>query len=275
LNYNSIEKEIIGICICLEAIDSIANNGLVEIRRSSTSPEHTVYFHSQIHQELFLLRLLDFVKESGDSKLTGVSGSCLQILKTICENCSIIENDNLVKLQASVKELDDFLKYKTSINIWLPDFDIEARIEVTRLDLIIISGNHCKHNLSRLTGVSKKIHTILIKNGYCIPIEKIPLALDNFRDHLQDNYFIYYGSWITEIINNIRWGIQIYLTPLYNRSYTKKDDQYSYYYKIPPDVVNNIPQEWFWRLMNNIRKGPMLNPFKVHQYLKDKCSIEW
>ncbi|NLX74324.1 MAG: hypothetical protein GXZ13_00490 [Synergistaceae bacterium] len=181
-------------------------------------------------------------------------------------------------MKNSVQELDAWLKYKTPINLWLPTLDLEADIKVSRLDLIEISGNHCKHNLSRLTRVSKLIHKILNNNNNenSVSLEKIPLALDDFRTHLQDNYFIYYGTYLSEMLNNIRWGIQNYLQPTYKVSYKKDDyNDMKYSYEYPAQITQEIPRQWFWRLMNNIRTGPPIKKFTCARYLKNKSSLEW
>jgi len=240
MTYSTAEKEAIGLCISLEAVGDMVNHALLELRDVSMYPgEAEVYFHTHIHKELFIIRLLDFVKESGDSRLTGVSGSCLKVLQSACDTCSFDQEDSVKFLRESVKELDDWLNYKTLIKFWLPTLDIEADIEVNRLDFISISGNHCKHNLSRLTGVSKYIHSILDSNGYAVPLEQIPLALDDFREHLQENYFIYYGTWLGELLNNIRWGIQSYLQPTFSIAYTKDDpNDIRYRYEYPRAIAS-------------------------------------
>ena len=275
--YNTAEIETIGLCISLEAVGDMVNHALLELRDVSMYPgEVEVYFHTHIHQELFIIRLLDFVKETGDSRLTGVSGSCLKVLQSACKTCSFNQDSSVDSLRESVKELDDWLNYKTPIKIWLPTLDIEADIEVSRLDFIAISGNHFKHNLSRLTGVSKHIHSLLENNGYSVPLEQIPLALDDFREHLQENYFIYYGTWLAELLNNIRWGLQRYLQPTFMASYIKDDpDDIRYRYEYPEEIQDEVPRQWFWRLMNNIRTGPYLKEFTGAHYLKEQSSLEW
>jgi hypothetical protein len=277
MTYSTAEKEAIGLCISLEAIDDITNHALLELRDVSRFPgEVEVYFHTHIHKELFIIRLLDFVKENGDSRLTGVSGSCLKVLQSACDTCSFDKEDSIGFLRESVKELNDWLSYKTPIKLWLPSLDIEADIEVSRLDFISISGNHCKHNLSRLTGVSKDIHSLLDSHGYSVPIEQIPLALDDFREHLQENYFIYYGTWLGELLNNIRWGLQDYLLPTFTTAYTKDDpDNIRYRYEYPEEIKQEIPRQWFWRLMNNIGTRPYLKKFSGAHYLKKQSSLEF
>lgn len=277
MTHSPAEKEAIGLCISLEAIGDMANHALLELRDVSKYPgEVEVYFHTHIHRDLFMIRLLDFVKESGDSKLTGVSGSCLKVLQSACDTCSFDHEDSVGPLRESVNQLNDWLNYKTPLKLWLPTLDIEADIEVSRQDFIAISGNHCKHNLSRLTGVSKHIHSILNSNGYTVSLEQIPLALDDFREHLQENYFIYYGTWLAELLNNIRWALQIYLQPTFTASYTKDNpEDVRYRYEYPEEIQQEIPRQWFWRLMNNIRTGPYLKEFSGAHYLKEQSSLEW
>jgi hypothetical protein len=276
MTYTVAEKEVIGLCIALEAVGDMVNHALLELRDVSSYPgEVEVYFHTHIHQELFIIRLLDFVKESVDSKLTGVSGSCITVLQSACSTCSFNKDDSVELLRRSVKELDDWLKTTRKMKLWLPTLDVEADIEVSRLDFIKISGNHFKHNLSRLTGVSKHISTILEKNGYSVPLEQIPLALDDFREHLQENYFIYYGTWLTELLNNVRWGLQLYLLPIFMASYAKDDpDDIRYHYEYPKEIKNDIPKQWFWRLMNNVRSQPYIKQFFGAHYLKKESSLE-
>ena len=73
-NYNAAEQEAIGLCVCLEAVNDITNHSFLELRDVSSLTEETeVYFHSHIHQQLFLIRLLDFVKEVWDKQLTGIN----------------------------------------------------------------------------------------------------------------------------------------------------------------------------------------------------------
>lgn len=252
----------------------MVNHSLLELRDVPPG-EVEVCFHTPIHQELFIIRLLDFVKEKGDPELTGVSGSCLKVLQTACDTGSFDQEGSVGALRKTVKELDDWLNYKTQIKLWLPTLNIKADIKVSRLKFIEISGNHCKHNLSRLTRVSSDIHSILSSNGCSVPLKQIPLALDDFREHLQGNYFIYYGTWLGELLNNIRWGLQNYLQPTFTSSYKKDDlNDMRYRYEYPEEITQEIPRQWFWRLMNNIRTGPCLKKFSGTHYLKKQSSME-
>ncbi len=157
MTYNTAEYETIGLCIALEAVGDIVNHALLELRDVKSIPGETeVYFHSHIHKQLFLIRLLDFTKESGDNRLTGVNGSCLDVLREACSTKSFNIEGSVDELTKSVEAFDNWINQRTNITLWLPTLDINAEIEVPRLDLLFITGNQSKHNLSRLTGVSRQ-----------------------------------------------------------------------------------------------------------------------
>jgi len=274
--YSLAERETIGLCICLEAVSDIANHSLLTLRDVSAFPgEVEAIFQTGVHRDLFLIRLLDFVKEGGSKELTGIKGSCLDVLKNACITKCFDVNGSVEELQNSVNALECWLNVKKEITLWLPTLNINAKINISTLDFLNIAGNHSKHNLSRLTGVSKDIAKIMDTHGYPVSEEQIPLALDDFREHLSENYFVYYSTWLSELLNNIRWGLQSYLTPIFINSYkTDTNDSALYSYKYPPEITNALSREWFWRLMNNIRARPYIKRFSGAHYLKNKSCLE-
>ena len=275
-NFNQTEIETIRLCIALEAIGDIANHQLVELREVCKFPgEYEVYFHESVHQQLFLIRLLDFAKESCDSKLTGVKGSILNVLEAISSSGLFDVNGSISALQGSIESLNTWLNTKKNVRLWLPSLDVEAELSLSYLEFLTITGNHSKHNLARLTGVSNNIFKILEAHGYTICSEEIPFALDDFEEHLQENYFIYYGTWITELLNNIRWGIQEYLQPTFETAYRSENSICRYTYEFPGAIQDALAKKWFWWLMNNIRTGPYLKKFKGASYLKHSSSLEY
>lgn len=277
MTYTETEKEAIGLCISLEAAGDLANHALLDLQEDPSPPyESEVYFKSRVHQQLFLIRLLDFAKESGDSSLTGVSGSCLQVLRAACETQSFDKAGSVNELARAVDELSNWLSYKASIKLWLPTLNINATIDVSRLEFLNIAGNQHKHNISRLTGVSKDIKNILQNSGYDVPAVEIPLALDDFSEHLDENYFAYYGTWLAELINNICWGVHAYLKPAFVESFRALETDSIYYeYSFPEEIKDNVARQWFWRLMNIVRSKPYLNKFVGSHYLKKQSSLEW
>lgn len=272
---HAIEQESIGLCICIEALNNIVNHSLVELREVTKFPgEYEVYFQDSVHRELFLLRVLDFVKESSDKDLTGVKGSCLKVLEHACESACFNRENSVENLKLAVNSLTEWLNYRSPMTFWLPDLNINAKLNVSRLELLHISGNYSKHNLSRLTGVSKSIHKMLSDNGYEVSLESIPFAIDYFCKHLNDNYFIYYCSWITELLNNLRWAIYDYLYLAFLEFGIKKSE-FHFSYKFPNEIDNETKEKWFWGMMNGVLKKPYLKRFEAAHYLKNQSSLEW
>lgn len=269
------EKETIGLCIAIEALDDIANHALFTMRDVQAFPgEAELIFDTSVHRDLFLVRLLDFVKEGGAKSLTGVEGSCLGVVKHWALNPSFDQAGSANELRSSITELEEWLQAKSPVSLWLPTLDIDAKLSISRLEFITIAGNCSKHNLSRLTGVSKRVMTILTEHGFSVDAEMIPLALEDFREHLSENYFVYYSTWLAELLNNIRWALHTYLWPTFLASYKPEADG-TYHYVYPASIASKIPQQWFWRLMNHVRSEPKLKRFVGAHYLKDESSLEW
>lgn len=269
-----IEQETVGLSVCISALNNIVNHALVELREVKKYPgECEVYFHSNIHQQLFLLRALDFVKENGDKNLTGVKGSCVDVLKTACQSASFDKNGSINDLRRATEQLDEWLKYQSSATFWLPDLDKNVTLNVSRLELLHISGNQSKHNISRLTGVSKKFQEILRRNEYTIELSAVPFVIDYFYEHLSDNYFIYYGTWLTELLNNVRWGIREYLYPCFQETMIRKGE-FRYTYRFPEGINDETSKKWYWEMMNGVLTDPYLKRFAGAHYLKDRSSLE-
>ena len=270
MTYSAAEREAIGLCIALEALGDIANHSLLKLIDVSSFPgEAEVHFPSRVHQQLFLARLLDFAKETGDASLTGVKGSCVSVLQAACESRCFDQSNSVASLKDSTAALVGWLETKTPLKLWLPSLDLEAKLNVPRIEFLYISGNQAKHNLSRLTGLSKRIRSLLKDHGYEVVLDQVPLALDDFQEHLQEDYFSHYGTWLAELLNNVRWSLQEYLLPTFNASLKRgPDDELRYTYDYPATITNQVPRAWFWRLMNNVRSGPFLKRFEGAHYMK-------
>ncbi len=270
-----IERESIGLSICIEALNNIVNYSLVDLREVKKYPgEYEVYFHDYAHKYLFLVRALDFVKEKGDAALTGINGSCLDVLRLACVTASFDREGSVKPLSTAVNAVENWLNYRSPMIFWLPDLDVNAELTVSRLELLHISGNYSKHNLSRLTRVSREFHNILENNGYAVELGSIPFALDYFCEHLNENYFIYYCTWMTELLNNLRWAIYDYLHPVFLDTYIKKSN-FHYTYDYPTGINSDAGKKWFWGMMNGVLSKPYFPRIKGAHYLKDQSSLEW
>ncbi|WP_191236794.1 hypothetical protein [Cobetia marina] len=82
-----------------------------------------------VHRSLFVIRFLDFAKEAGDSQLTGVTGSCVDILDAVCANQCLGIDGSACKLEDAVHELKNWLNRKASVKLWLPTLNVNAVIE--------------------------------------------------------------------------------------------------------------------------------------------------
>ena len=273
MSQNAAEKEVIGLCIVWEALGEIVNHSLLQILRSNDSTgDAEVRFQTREHQQLFLVRLLDFVDEKGDKTLTGVKGSCLDVLRTVCRTRRFDVDGSSGPLGHAVEGFHGWLSANTPLTLWLPTLDIEARLRVPRRELLFIAGNQSKHNLARLSGVVNRTSKLLLEHGHSVSPELIPLALDEIRHQLHEDYFAYYGAWISEHLVLLQWAIHNYLQPTFQRVYRPPaGGDYRYSYEVPPDIDSEIGRHWFWRLMNHVRARPFVEPFFAPKYLKEEA----
>ncbi|KTF19466.1 hypothetical protein ATS76_02240 [Pseudoalteromonas sp. 10-33] len=71
------------------------------------------------------------------------------------------------------------------------------------------------------------------------------------------------------MINNIRWGIHLYLLPEFQRSHTWINrDEGSYKYLIPCNIKTQFTKNCYWELMNEVRRKPHVQPFSADKDLK-------
>jgi hypothetical protein len=260
VTFNVVESEVIGLCIAVEALDAMVNHTLFDLYDGQTTGESEVRYKSEVHQQLLTVLLLDFVRENGKKALTGVDGSCLDVIEAVCMTRSFEHDGSVAGLETPVQTLRAWLNKKMAVSLWLPTFGFTANLSIQRLEFLFTSGNQSKHNLSRLTGVSERIVKILSDNGYLVTWEKVLLGLDDFRVHYDENYLAYYGTWLAEMLNNVRWGVQDYLAQQYELS-LKPLEKGGYTYEYPKLVEHPIAREWYFRLMNRVRSGPCLKRF--------------
>ena len=268
MTFNTAENEAVGLCVAVEALNGMVNHSLLSLLDVSAYPgEAEVRFQSRPHEELFLARLLDFAKEGADSQLTGASGSCLEVLAAATDTKSFDRENSVRHLTMATAAIRQWLDAETTLTLWIPTLDLNAQLRVPRLEFLYIAGNCAKHNLARLTGVAKRIDSILKGHGYTYPEKHLLLALDEFGDNLQEDYFVYYGTWLAELLNSLRWGVQDYLQPLFSWSY-RRTGEWQYEYQYPPDIVDDVAREWFWRLLNHVRAAPHVARFQGARYMK-------
>jgi hypothetical protein len=270
------KKEVIGLCICIEALDDMVNRAMVDVVPITSFPgEMQAMFMTTAHKDLFLIRALDFVHEGGSESLTGTKGSCLDVLKKACLTKTFDINESCEELIDTSQELHDWLNAIQEIDLWLGSLDIQVKLSITRKQLIYFSGNQSKHNVSRLTNVSRRFADALIAAGHNISSKEMILALDDVREHLSGNYFSYYSTWLVQLFANLRHAIHVYLLPEYRLRYRMVDyDTGQYEFLLPEFALEGTDKTWFWRLMNHVRDEPIFPKLKAWRHLRDKSSLE-
>lgn len=274
---NPKEREVVGLAVCLEALKSLVNKQLLHFTPVTQTPEEMeVRYPSSVHRDLFVIRLQDFLSETGSKDVLGYKASCLEVLQTVAAQPLFDRNGSSQALVAAVHELTAWINAPITPKFWLPTVGVEAVLIVSIKELLYISGNQAKHNPSRLSRVSKAVSELLKKHGHEVPAHQVAFVLNELQEHLGENLFLYYASWAAELLNAVWWGVQRYLEPLFQESYVQGDgDPPRYSYTNPEGVVALEAQGWFWELMNSIRTRPYVAPFKASRFLREKSSLEW
>lgn len=271
------EREVVGLAVCIEALNSLVNHAVLQFTPVSNQPgEMEVRFHNSAHRDLFLIRLQDFLSEKGCETVLGAEMTCVEVLQAACAQRQFEVGGSGTSLTTAVTELTEWLAAPLAAKLWLPTIDVEAKLRVTRAQMLRIAGNQAKHNPSRLSRVAKFASKLLREQGYDVPPHLIPFVLNDFRDHLHDNFFIYYASWTAELLNNVRWGVQRYLEPLLHQSLIPEDGDFPrWHYLYPAEVTSDVAQAWFRELMGRLTSPPPVRPFKASGFLREQSSLEW
>ncbi|WP_233847944.1 hypothetical protein [Paraburkholderia sp. HD33-4] len=154
--------------------------------------------------------------------------------------------------------------------VWFGEIDVEADIRIERIRYIKICGDIAKHNFSRLQSNVEKIIQTLRKSGVEIDAEAGFKALPGFYEWFHENIFVYHSSHIAQMLNDLLWGIYLYLTPEFQRSYQEGPRDLAYSYQYPAGCNHSFARSAYWSLMNHVRRGPYLPRFAVDPSLKSE-----
>jgi hypothetical protein len=265
INSTDLEYEVFSLKILVDTIDSMVNHEVLEL--TGSNPDVTVYFDTSIHQNYFYIILVDFLSKT-DQLITGGEFTCVGLLENICSKPQFDMDNSAMPLNQAFNILKAWLEQEvTIVNMWLPSVDKECSIKLARSEFIIISGNISKHHFARLTRIAEKIRKILKKNGVDISFHDALLILPDFYERLNDDILGYHTSYISEMLNNIRWGIHEYLLPEFEQSY-QQIDELDYEYVYPEQIKVKFAKNYYWDLMNLIRRKPYVKKFEVTKYLK-------
>jgi hypothetical protein len=151
----------------------------------------------------------------------------------------------------------------------LPAADADTQLAVPRKTFLKICGNISKHSILRQSGPARELQDLLERSGVSLSLDEAVLALEDFYERFHTDIFNYHASTIAEFLNEIRWGVFEYLKPEYLRSYTPQGgDPPRYSYSYPAGVCAKLPRAFYWELMNDVRRKPIVERFVVTRYLK-------
>ena len=263
---SDIETEIVILKAVNEIIDSLVNFEMLSL--SGTDPEAMIRFKSMTHQRFFSTVLVDFLSRT-DKKGPVKADSYLGALRNIGQNPSLAAVEYAASLREATDQFVAWLEFVASIDVWLPSIAIQGPLQLSRLTLLKMCGNISKHNFLRNIGVAEELRKALEAIHPPATLEDAMLALADFYEKSQNNFFAYHSSTIAEFLNNIRWEIFEYLRPEFQRSYVLEGgDPPKYGYTYPIGVSQELAKQCYWDLMNDVRSGPFVRRFQVPDELK-------
>jgi len=220
-----------------------------------------VHLETSVHQQLFNILLLDFL-ELVNLELTNIKGSCVELLEEVCRLASFNNNGSVNFLHDPLEKLKTWLEKIIPVETFFPSISRTISLEIKRKDSLYICGNISKHNVSRLTGAGKRLREILQDHDVIVDSKKVLYLLGDFYKRFHEDILEYQATVITELLNNVRWGIHKYLYPEYFQAKIQDTpDSITYSFRFPQDVTDDFVKTCYWELMNSVRRKPNMEPF--------------
>lgn len=265
--YTPLEKQIINIKSITETLDSILGHHLIDLHGETDNTE--VLFKTDGCKMYFFLTLIDLFSNFKFSLVDSEMSTGIDRIIEFAEN-PLINNPNVDKLKESITQFNTWLNEECEYEkIWLPSIEKEASLKVKRKEYLKICGNISKHCFMRLDRMQELLKKIFNRNGIELNDEKAIMILPEFYEWFHEHIMSYLSSYIIEMLNNIRWGIQEYLKPLFEESIISGDNGY-YRYNYPEEIQSELGKHCFWDLMNEVRRGPYLKKFEIPSYKKER-----
>jgi hypothetical protein len=194
-------------------------------------------------------------------------------LARVCQNPLIGTDIDFLAMQ--IHDFTEWLEYSADVpRVWLSNIDMEVNLTIKRIDFIRMGGDIGKHNFLRLGGQAAKLKKILDENGVAIDESQAYAALPDCWDWFHKHLFAYHASTLAEFLNNIRYAIRLYATPVAKSRYRvtgKIDDCLDRYtYERPAEIKNEFAWAQYCALLNSTRLTPSFPSFSVTQSLKNQ-----
>jgi hypothetical protein len=267
MSLSDIEEEVILLKAVKELIDSMVNFEMLNLY--GNDPDSNILFETTTHQRFFNIVLVDLLSLT-DKRAFVKQTSYLGALKKISKSPNFDVDGSVALLKTSTQEFSDWLEQEIEVHqIWMPSIDVETTLRLSRLTFLKMCGNISKHNFLRSIGVAEELKEILSKSGISVDLEEALLALADFYQWFHTDTLNYHASTIAEFLNNIRWGIYEYLQPEFRRSIVwDSHNPPKYHYTYPKGVISRLAKEYYWEIMNEVRRPPYIRRFQVTKWLK-------
>jgi hypothetical protein len=265
--FTEAEAEIVLLYAIKNLIDSIVNFEVLRLLGEDLIAE--VRFNSPTHQKYFNLMLVDFLSET-DRHAPLTQTSYLDGLRNIADKPQFDVNDSVVALRQATIELASWLGKEIESPItWFPSIHLNIPLRLTRSEFIKITGNISKHNFLRLYRVAGQVKSIFSRSGHQLTLEDSILALEDFYERFHTDLLNYHSTTISELLNNIRWGIYAYLQPELSRSICQDGaEPHLHRYECPRSITSAISRNCYSELMGWARQPPYVRKFRTPECLK-------
>lgn len=205
--------------------------------------------------------------DNGDN---AIDHTTLYYLRRVCENPLI--GTEIDPLRRITREFGDWLDGHAVIDdLWLGSIEVKVDLRIRRIDFIRMSGDIGKHNFLRLGGQANRLRSILAENGVTIDESQAYLALPDCWEWFHTNMLAYHASTIAEFLNNIRYAIRLYITPVAKARYQVTgniDGNEIFTFERPVDIANKFAWGQYFDLLQGSLRKPNFPPFSVTQSMK-------
>jgi hypothetical protein len=283
MQFSSIEQEAIILSAVIGMIDDMVNHAIFcplgeKLHDTNLLPQTSESLR------LFGTLLRDFlspVKALGKAPVPfglpkppengrAVDHTSLFYLQRVCD-APLIGND-IAHLSRIVGDFSDWLEdYAEVEGVWLANISIELDLRIKRIDFIRMSGDIGKHNFLRLGGQAKRLQAILAENGVTIDESQAYSALPDCWDWFHTHLLGFHASNIAEFLNNIRYAIRLYVTPVAKSRYrvTRRIDDFDHYtFERPDQITNDFAWTQYFDLLQSSLRKPNFPPFSVSNSFK-------
>ncbi|WP_371369325.1 hypothetical protein ACA097_06875 [Pseudomonas sp. QL9] len=264
---SKIEQEAVVLLAAVELIRSMVNREMFDV---GDSDDTNILFRTQTHHRFFSIALVDFLSAT-DERGPIPKSPYLRKITQISTQPSFDSEGSVSELRLATERFKHWLEEEITVDVWLPLLNQQFSLRPTRHCIHKISGNLSKHNFLRSIGVLEEIKSLFSSAGHTIETSEIIPSLEQIYEQFHENIGLYHTSIIAEFLNDILWGIQIYLEPEFQRSWTPDlIEPLRYSYQYPTELKDPLARACYWELMNRVRSGPIFHRFKISNSFKQR-----